>query len=61
MNYLGVHVYPALLEESWRDLARERRLEKRVVAPRRRPALPRFALVQRLRGTSPCPSPAEAC
>jgi hypothetical protein len=61
MNYLGVHVYPGLLEESWRDLARERRLEKRVVAPRRRPAFPRLALVQWLRGTSPCPSPAEAC
>ena len=29
MNYLGVHQTPDLLEEVWRELGRERRLERR--------------------------------
>jgi hypothetical protein len=30
MNYLGVHLAPELLEESWRELERQRDRERRI-------------------------------
>lgn len=68
MNFLGVHVYPNLLEQSWRELERERRRERRITELRaaHRAARPsRVAtLTARLRHTlqkDTCPSLAEAC
>ena len=68
MNYLGVHIYPDLLEESWRELERER-LRDREIKERRaalRAGRPSgfVTLMARLRQTpapAPCPSLVEAC
>jgi len=30
MNYLGVHMAPDLVEESWRELARQREVERTI-------------------------------
>jgi hypothetical protein len=61
MNYLGVHVYPGLLEESWRDFARERRerliAEARATRPARRPS--RLAMLLR-NAVQPKPAPRAA-
>jgi hypothetical protein len=61
MNYLGVHVYPGLLEESWRDFARERRerliAEARAARPVSRPS--RFATMLR-KAVQPKPAPRAA-
>jgi hypothetical protein len=62
MNFLGVHVYPGLLEESWRDLERERRQATRMRAARRRPTVAGLSPVARLlRGARPCPPAVEVC
>jgi hypothetical protein len=34
MNYLGIHLAPNLLEESWRELERERELQRTIRARR---------------------------
>ena len=34
MNFLGVHMVPNLLEESWRELERERELQQTIRARR---------------------------
>jgi hypothetical protein len=69
MNFLGVRlITPDLLEESWRELERERRQQRRIKEARdarraRRPS--RFAaLTARLRNAlqpEPCPPVAEGC
>lgn len=67
MNYLGVHQTPDLLEDVWRELARERELARRIRAARavrraERPA--RFATLTAWlrRGDRPVPRPLpEGC
>jgi hypothetical protein len=68
MNLLGIHLYPNLLEESWRELERERQLQWKIKEARAasRTARPsRFAsLAARVRRTlqpNPCPQVAEGC
>jgi hypothetical protein len=70
MDFLGVGMTPNLLEESWRELERERELERTIRARRRaRQAAQRAArparsvsVVARLRRVvrpaAPCPEPA---
>lgn len=67
MNYLGVHMVPNLLEESWRELERERELQRKLRearAARRAERPSRFAAVAvRLRRAlqpAPCLLP-EGC
>jgi hypothetical protein len=68
MNFLGVHVYPDLLEESWRELERERRRDREIRerrAARRAEAPSRLAAAwARLRHVprpAPCPPALEGC
>lgn len=68
MDYLGLYPVPDLLEESWRELERERELQRRIKEARaaRRAMRPsRFAaLTARVHGAlqpSPCPPLAEGC
>jgi hypothetical protein len=70
MNLLGIYVAPNLLEESRRELERERRQQRQIKEARdaRRAARPsRFAtLTARLRlrhalQPDPCPPVAEGC
>lgn len=68
MNYLGVHLTPDLVAESWRELERERERERRIRqarAARRAERPSRIAsLTARLRGVLPAKprlQPAEGC
>lgn len=68
MNVLGVHLYPDLLDESWRELERERQRERQIKearAARRAEQPSRYAMLTgRLRGAlqpRPCPPVAEGC
>ena len=66
MNFLGVRlITPDLLEQSWRELERERRQQRRIKEARDERRASRFAaLTARLPNTlqpNPCPPVAEGC
>jgi hypothetical protein len=68
MNYLGVHLTPDLLAESWRELERQRERERRIREARvaRRAERPsRFvtltARLSAVRKPKPCLQLAEGC
>ena len=68
MNYLGVHLTPDLVAESWPEIERERDRERRIREARTAQRAERpsrlASLTARLRGTlglKPCPQLAEGC